>query len=62
MYGTTSVYENIHPVMNNPIAGIVIVRPTLISLSLRAGFKNEANSLMIIGIMATIPTSAAMYT
>ena len=42
------------------IAGIVIVLPTLISLSFNAGFKNDANSLIIIGILETIPTNAAM--
>ena len=46
--------------MNSPIAGIVIVLPTLISRSLNAGFKNVANSLIIIGILETIPTNAAM--
>jgi len=28
MNGITAEYENAHPVMNNPIAGSVIVRPT----------------------------------
>ena len=46
--------------MNSPIAGIVIDLPTLISLSFNAGFKNAANSLIMIGILATIPTNAAM--
>ena len=60
MYGITNVYEKMHPEMNNPIAGIVIVRPTLISASFSAGFKNETNSFMINGTLATIPISAAM--
>ena len=56
----TKLYENIQPPMKSPIAGIVIVLPTLISLSFNAGFKNVANYLIIIGILATIPTNAAM--
>ena len=62
MNGITAEYENAHPVINNPIAGSVIVRPTLISLSFNAGFKNDINSLTMMGMLRTIPINAAMYT
>ena len=48
--------------MNNPTAGNVMERPTLISLSFNAGLKNDMNSLTMIGILTTIPINAAMYT
>ena len=62
MYGMTKLYEKAHPAMNNPNAGNDMVLLTLISFSLRAGLINPTNSLIIIGILTIMPTSAAMYT
>ena len=62
MYGITKLYENTHPAMNNPNAGMEILLLTLISFSFRAGFMKPTSSLIIIGIPTTIPTKAEMYT
>ena len=62
MYGMTKLYEKTQPAMNNPIAGIEMLRLMLISFSFNAGLINPIDSLMMIGIPTMIPTSAATYT
>jgi hypothetical protein len=60
MNGITTKYANRQPEVKRPIIGAVIVLPMFISFSFSAGFRKLTISLIIIGVPATMPTSAAI--
>ena len=60
MKGITTKYAKRQPEIKRPMIGAVIVLPTFISFSFNAGFRKLTISLIITGVPATRPTSAAI--